>query len=881
MTEQRKENSKKRIVLGLLAHVDAGKTTLSEGLLYLSGQIKKAGRVDHGDCFLDTHALERARGITIFSKQARFSSGDTEITLLDTPGHVDFFTETERTLGVLDYAVLVISGTDGVQAHTETLWRLLRKYRIPTFFFISKCDLPHANRENTLAEIKNRLSQACVDFSQGFQPEEVALCDDALLERYFCDDVITDSDITALIREEKLFPCYFGSGLKLEGIEPLLYALEHYTMMPSYTEDFGAMVYKIDRDEKGDRLTYMKITGGSLKVRMPVSYLAFDTQKETTEKISRLRLYAGDKYCATDEVFPGMVCAALGLSKTTPGMGLGVAVNGAPPLLEAVLNYRIVLPEDMDPAAFLPKLRLLEEEDPALHIVWQEHLGEIHLRLMGEVQIDVIKALIKERFGICVDIADGRILYKETIKAPVVGIGHFEPLRHYAEVHLLLEPLEPGCGIIFESKCSDDILDRSWQRLILGQLASHELVGVLSGSPLTDLRITLVAGRAHLKHTEGGDFRQAAIRALRHGLMQAESFLLEPYYRFSLEIPGEYLGRAIHDIQMMNGTSGAPEESGEMMLLKGTAPVASMVNYQTEVMAYTHGKGRLRREIGGYAPCKNADAVIEAAGYDPEHDPENPAFSVFCMHGGGCNIPWSEVSEYAHIDSGVRMDSDTMPTLPNPKVFVRNLNIDDKELEAIMEREFGPIKRRQYKKPVEDDRDHSFETTVIKKDYLIVDGYNMIFSWEGLRELVDTDDMEVARHRLIELLSHYQAFVRCELVCVFDGYKMKGNPGEHRMVDGIHVVYTKEGETADRYIETLLKEIGNHYNVRIATSDALIQLSAVGSGVLRMTAAELEDEISVVRKKLTSLVEELNRKNEKLKNQLTPGKKRKSKGGEL
>lgn len=868
MAEQVEKNLKKRIVLGLLAHVDAGKTTLSEGLLYLSGQIKKVGRVDHGDCFLDTHALERARGITIFSKQARFSLGDTEITLLDTPGHVDFSTETERTLSVLDYAVLVISGTDGVQAHTETLWRLLRKYHIPTFFFISKCDLAHADGDRTLAELKDRLSSACIDLSKGFDPEEIALCDEALLERYFRTDTVTDSDIAVLIREEKLFPCYFGSGLKLEGIEPLLYALEHYTTMPSYAEDFGAMVYKIDRDEKGNRLTYMKITGGTLKVRMPVSYHSSHTREEITEKVSQLRLYAGEKYSTADEVYPGTVCAVLGFSETAPGMGLGAAANGVPPLLEAVLNYRVVLPEDIDPAGFLPKLRLLEEEDPALHVVWQESLGEIHLRLMGEVQIDVIKNLIAERFGISVDIADGRILYKETIKEPVVGIGHFEPLRHYAEVHLLLEPLAPGSGIVFDSKCSEDLLDRNWQRLILGQLASHELIGVLTGSPLTDLRITLVAGRAHLKHTEGGDFRQAAIRALRHGLMQAESVLLEPYYHFALELPGEYLGRGIHDIQAMNGTFGAPEEIGERMLLKGTAPVAAMANYQTEVLAYTHGKGRLRREICGYAPCKNAAAIIETAGYDPEHDPENPAFSVFCAHGGGFNVPWQEVREYAHVDSGVKTTPDAMPTLPNPKVFARNLNIDDKELEAIMEREFGPIKRRQYKKPVADDRFHSGKKVEIKKDYLIVDGYNMIFSWEGLKALAETNDMDLARHRLIELLSHYQAFVRCELVCVFDGYKIKGNPGDHQTVDGIHVVYTKEGETADRYIETLLKEIGSHYNVRIATSDALIQLSAVSSGVLRMTAGELEEEISAVQKKLALLVEELNRKNEKLKNRL-------------
>lgn len=855
----------KKIVIGILAHVDAGKTTLSEAMLYQSGKIKKLGRVDHRDTYLDTHSLERSRGITIFSKQAEFAVGNTEFTLLDTPGHVDFSAETERTLGVLDYAVLVISGIDGVQAHTETLWRLLRRYHIPTFLFITKTDLMSVEKEQRMAEIKSHLASCCVDFTTENKEEEIALCDEELLGKYLQTETVNSEDVVALIDKEKLFPCYFGSGLKLEGIDDFLQGLDCYTAMPSYGADFAAVVYKIGRDDKGNRLTYMKITGGQLKVRTPLTYIGKNSNVECTEKISQLRVYSGDKFRTVEEATPGMVCAALGLSETAPGMGFGAEKVSAVPLLEPVLNYRIVLPDDCDAAAFLPKLRLLEEEDPELHVLWHESLREIHVRLMGEVQIEILKSLVEERFGVEIEIVDGRILYKETIKEAVVGIGHFEPLRHYAEVHLLLEPLEADSGIVFDTKCNEDLLDRNWQRLILGQLEQYLPVGVLTGSSLTDLKITLVAGRAHLKHTEGGDFRQAAIRALRQGLMQAESVLLEPYYEFTLSVPGEYLGRAIHDIQGMNGSFEAPVEEEGMMVLRGTAPVAIMGNYFTEVNSYTHGKGRLRCEVRGYTPCLRQDEVVAEFGYDPLRDTEHPVDSVFCAHGGGFNVPWQDVKEYAHVDSGVKTEVEELPTLPNPKVFVRNLDIDEKELEAIMEREFGPIKRRQYKRNAEDDRQRYRKVTPPKKEYLVVDGYNMIFAWDGLRELVD-DDIGLARRKLIELLCNYQGFVRCELILVFDGYKIKGNLGNREDVDGIHVVYTKEGETGDMYIERLIREIGSHDNVRVATSDALIQISALGSGVLRMSAPELKAEIDMVQKKLDVLIDEVNRKNEKLKN---------------
>lgn len=644
----------KQLVLGILAHVDAGKTTLSEALLYRTGAIRTLGRVDHKDAHLDTHALERERGITIFSKQARFPLGDRMVTLLDTPGHVDFSTEMERTLQVLDAAVLVVSGTDGVQAHTETLWQLLRRYRIPTFLFVTKMDLPGADRAALLEALKRQLDAACVDFTAPETDvwENAALCDERVLERYLERGSIPDAELRGLIRRRKLFPCFFGSGLKLDGVDAFLAALERFAPQPEYPPEFGAKVYKIMRDAQGSRLTCMKITGGSLKVRAPLTYFPKNGDEAVTEKVSAIRLYSGAKFDPADEIPAGGVCAVQGLSATYPGQGIGAARASAQPVLEPVMTYRIALPQGCDARTLLPKLRQLEEEDPQLHLVWNEALREIHVQLMGAVQIEVLESLIQERFDVAVKIDSGRILYKETIAAPVEGVGHFEPLRHYAEVHLLLEPAERGTGLTFDTCCSEDALDRNWQRLILTHLEEKEHRGVLTGAPLTDVKLTLLAGRAHAKHTEGGDFRQATYRAVRQGLMQAESVLLEPYYAFRLTVPSEQIGRAISDVRAMSGTFSAPETQGDLSVLAGTAPVACMRDYASEVAAYTRGRGRLMCSVEGYAPCHNAASVIAESGYDPARDTENPADSVFCSHGAGTVIPWDKVRDYMHIDTG-------------------------------------------------------------------------------------------------------------------------------------------------------------------------------------------------------------------------------------
>ena len=851
----------KKTVIGVLAHVDAGKTTLCEGLLYLTGKIKNLGRVDHRDAFLDTHRLERARGITIFSKQARLPAGATEITLLDTPGHADFSAEMERTLRVLDYAILTISGSDGIQAHTETVWRLLRRYQIPTFLFVSKTDLVGFDKAALLSSLRKHFGEGCVDFSTGMNretEESIVVLEEALLNHYLENGGLKKEDIAALVSARKLFPCYFGSGLKLTGLEPLLAGLDAYTGEKTYPEAFGARVYKISRDGQGNRLTHLKVTGGILKVRAPLSYRLPGGEGENEEKITQIRVYDGDKYEAVDAVTAGDVCAVLGLSQILPGAGLGFEEDAAAPLLLPVLTYRVLLPEDCDARAFLPKLRLLEEEDPALHIVWNEALKEIYVQLMGEVQIEVLTRLIEDRFGVAVAVDGGRIMYKETIASPVVGMGHFEPLRHYAEVHLLLEPLETGSGLVFEANCPEDMLDRNVQRLVLNQLTEGEPVGVLTGSPLTDLKITLVAGRFHATHSDPGDFRQAACRALRQGLMQAESVLLEPYYDFELSVPAEQVGRAINDLQAMNGTFGAPTEGDGMMVLSGSAPVAAMRHYFTEVVSYTRGKGRLNCTIGRYAPCCNAEQVIADSGYDPERDLDHPADSVFCVKGSGLLIKWDHVKSYMHVDSGVQAEASKIPSLPNPGFVTGNFNIDEKELEAIMIREFGPIKRPQYLSSPDKTASQREARVSDQKSYLIVDGYNIIFAWDGLKELA-AHDLAAARQRLIEVLANYRGFVRCELVLVFDGYKIKGNQGERYEDQGLYVVYTKEGETADMYIEKLLREIGKNYAVRVATSDGLIQLSAATSGILRMSALELKAEIELVGERMEKLIARLNR----------------------
>ena len=851
----------KQLVLGILAHVDAGKTTLSEALLYRTGAIRDLGRVDHKNAHLDTHALERARGITIFSRQARLPLGDTAVTLLDTPGHVDFSAEMERTLQVLDYAVLVISGTDGVQAHTETLWQLLRRYRVPVFVFVTKMDLPGADRAALMADLRAHLSGACVDFTDP-DPEQIALCDEAALEQYLDTGALPDETVRALIRSRKLFPCLFGSGLKLTGVDAFLAALERYAAPPEYPAEFGARVFKIMRDAQGNRLTCLKVTGGQLRVRAPLTYFPRGADTPVQEKVNAIRLYSGEKFDAAETVPAGGVCAVQGLTQTYPGQGLGGAAASMPPSLEPVLTYRIGLPPDVDARAFLPRLRQLEEEDPQLHIVWDEALREIHVQLMGTVQIEVLKSLIRERFDVDVQVDSGRILYQETIAAPVEGVGHFEPLRHYAEVHLLLEPAERGTGLTFDTACSEDVLDRNWQRLILTHLAEKCHRGVLTGAPLTDVKITLLAGRAHVKHTEGGDFRQATWRAVRQGLMQAESVLLEPYYAFRIEVPAEQIGRAISDVRLMSGTFSSPETHGDMAVLTGRAPVATMRDYPAEVAAYTRGRGRISCSVAGYDTCHNAQEVIAESGYDPTRDLDNTPDSVFCAHGAGTVIPWDRVRDYMHIDTGFgKAETQTPP--PAPRMFRRRFDLDDRELEEILQREFGPIRRAQYAAPVRNaapgaDETERAELFHPRRERVIVDGYNVIFAWDELRALADSGHIDAARERLMDALSNYAAFTRREVVVVFDGYRVPGGQGEKFDRSGLHVVFTRQGETADAYMEKLADEIGKNESVRVVTSDALIQLTALRAGVLRMSAREFRQELAQVAQQLEAAIRDIN-----------------------
>lgn len=845
----------KKIVVGIMAHVDAGKTTLSEAMLYLTGTIKTLGRVDHRDAYLDTHALERERGITIFSKQARLETDEIKMTLMDTPGHADFAAELERVLPVLDYAILVVSGTDGVQAHTETVWRLLARYGVSTFLFVNKMDLAGADRTRVLEQLRKELSENCMDFSGNTDlSEEIAMCDESLLERYVERGTVTDEDISRLILKRKLFPCWFGSALKLDGVAEFLSGLERYTAPPAYPEVFGARVYKIARDAQGNRLTYLKVTGGELRVRSPIAYVDHSGES-TEEKVSQLRLYSGAKYETAETVPAGDVCAVLGLTGTWPGQGLGCCADAGAPLMQPVLSYRISFPEGVDAREMLPKLRELEEEDPMLHIVWDAPLRQIHAQLMGEVQIEILKRLIADRFNVDAQVDSGRIMYRETIAGAVEGVGHFEPLRHYAEVHLLLEPLERGSGLVFDTVCSEDILDRNWQRLILTHLEEKQHLGVLTGSPVTDVKFTLIAGRAHAKHTEGGDFRQATYRAVRQGLMQAESILLEPVYSFRLTLPADQLGRAINDIRSMSGTFQVPDDYGADVTLTGTAPVSLMRSYQKEVAAYTRGRGKLSVAMSGYAPCHDADKVIEELAYDPERDVENTPDSVFCAHGAGFTVKWDQVPEYMHVDSGLErreMENETL----QPRLYARNLDIDDKELEAIMEREFGAIKRPQYRSAKQEMQLERMQANVPeqRKEYIIVDGYNMIFAWEDLKPLAETE-LEAARTRLMDMLADYRAFRGCELVLVFDAYRVKGNRGSRFDRHNVHVVYTRENETGDMYIEKLANSIGRNYKVKVATSDALIQLSALRSGILRVSAREFEGEVKGVLEQIKEVAE--------------------------
>lgn len=836
------ENNKKNTVTGIIAHVDAGKTTLSEAMLYLSGKIKKLGRVDHRDCYLDTHELERARGITIFSKQAVMTLENTNVYLLDTPGHADFSAEAERTLQVLDYAVLVISGTDGVQAHTETLWRLLRRYELPCFIFVTKMDLPGPGKENIMEDLRRHLSDNCVDFSSrdGDFYERLAMCDEAAMEKYLELGSLDDGDISAMINGRSLFPCFFGSGLKAQGVEELLSALDRYCSGRQGGDEFAARVYKIGRDAQGNRMTYMKITGGSLKVRKPIKYTSEDGS-EKEEKVNQIRFYSGVKYETADSAAAGQVCAVMGFSGTYPGQGLGAEADAEAPVLEPVLSYRLILPPGADPALALPKLMQLQEEDPQLHILWNERTKDISVQLMGRVQTEILKSLVKERFDLDIALDAGRIMYRETVANKVEGVGHFEPLRHYAEVHLLIEPLPHGSGIVLDSCCGEDELDRNWQRLILTHLAEKKHLGVLTGSPLTDVKISLASGKAHVKHTEGGDFRQATYRALRQGLMQAESVLLEPYYAYSLEVPPEQVGRAISDLRTMGGEFSAPEDSGGMLRIEGSAPVSAMNGYLNELAAYSHGRGRLFCRPDGYKPCKNSSAVIEELAYDAESDTENTADSVFCAHGAGFNVKWDKVSEYMHLESCLKPKREVVPPPPSAR---RSFDIDERELEAIMEREFGPIRRREYRAPQRNEAVQA-KPAINKKEYIIVDGYNVIFAWSALKELA-RDNMELARGRLMDALSNYCGFTRAELVLVFDAYRTPGNPGSKTDYHNIHVAYTKDGETADAYIERIANDIGKNYSVRVISSDNLIRLSALRSGVLRTSSKEFEGEVDWV-----------------------------------
>lgn len=830
----------KKLTAGILAHVDAGKTTLSEAMLFRAGMLRKLGRVDHRDTFLDTHALERDRGITIFSKQARIKTDALELTLLDTPGHADLSGETERAIAAMDVAILVISGTDGVQAHTETLWSLLRRARVPTFLFVTKMDAARGDREALLEDLRTSFGEGCLELPA--EDETLAMLDDEALEAYMEHGHVSDDQITRLIRFRKLFPVSFGSGLKLDGVDEFLRLLTKYAPVPARPGFFGARVYKIGRDAQAGRLTYMKLTGGTLSVRDALRYRAGDG-RILEEKAGQLRLYSGQKFETVQQVFAGDVVAVTGLTETRPGQGLGAEPDAETPLLTPALGYRIDLPAGVDPRAALPKLRQLEEEEPLLHIVWQPDLGEIQAQLMGPLQTDVLVSLIRERFGWEVHVGAGRILYRETIASTVEGVGHFEPLRHYAEVHLLLQPGERGSGLTFASAVSEDDLDLNWQRLILTHLAEKEHRGVLTGSPLTDVRITLIAGRAHLKHTEGGDFRQATYRAVRQGLMQAENVLLEPYYSFRLEVPFADVGRAISDIQAMGGVHDAPEEQGDRMVLTGSAPVSAMANYMTEVTAYTRGRGRFSCRVEGYRPCKNAEAVIAERQYDPEADLENTPDSVFCAHGAGIVVKWRDVKEYMHLDTGF---GKAAPSEEQPvKVRRKNLDIDEKELAAIMAREFGPVRQNLYipAKTVSAPEPPPPREKVPER--IIVDGYNVIFAWEELKALAEKS-LDLARGKLIDTLVNYQGYTAAEVVLVFDAYRVPGGVGEKYAEGPLHVVFTRENETADMYIERLVDEIGKNEAVRVVTSDSLVRLGALRSGVLRTSSTEFQGEVDKV-----------------------------------
>ncbi len=849
-----------RLVIGILAHVDSGKTTLSEAMLYECGAVRSLGRVDHGDAFLDNNVIERDRGITIFSKQAVMRRGDTEFTLLDTPGHIDFSTETERTLSVLDYAILVISGADGVQNHTETLWRLLERYGVPVFLFINKMDL-HADLDSVMSELKYRFGDGCVDFTRVGSEEfkdEVSMCDETIMNRYLESGNVKTEDVRNAIMQRKVFPCFAGSALKMSGVREFLDGLALYTRRVIYDGNFGARVFKISEDEQGNRLTHMKILGGSLKVK---DLLTGNKRNEWSEKVNQIRVYSGAKYRAADEAFPGTVCAVTGLTKTYPGEGIGFAEDAKNALLESVMTYKAEIEEGVNVSAALTALRRLEEEDPQLHVIWNEQLKEIHVRVMGEVQLEVLTRVIADRFGFAVTFTDGAIAYKETIASRVEGVGHYEPLRHYAEVHLLLEPTKRGSGLSFAADCGEDTLDRNWQRLILTHLKEKQHVGVLTGSPITDMKITLIAGRAHQKHTEGGDFRQATYRAVRQGLRTAQSILLEPYYDFRLELPSECVGRAMTDISQMGGAFSQDETRGDMTVITGSAPVAAMRGYGKEVTSYTSGKGRLECIPAGYEPCADSDTVIEKIGYDADGDLENTADSVFCSHGAGFTVKWDEVPNYMHIEAMKLDDGDEESADEENRRRAEeyiSAVADDNELMRIFERTYGPVTRKTSSYTVKKTAAPKSARPKAKMakagpEYLLVDGYNIIFAWDELKEIAKKD-LNSARDKLTDILCNYQGFTRCELILVFDAYKVKGNTGSVEKIHNINVVYTKEAETADMYIEKTAHTLAPNHRVRVATSDSLEQIIILGSGAVRVSANELLSEVKNAEKAIMQII---------------------------
>lgn len=857
----------KKFVIGILAHVDSGKTTLSEAMLYRAGEIRKLGRVDHKNTFLDTNEIERDRGITIFSKQAVLKIGDAEFTLLDTPGHVDFSAEMERTLQVIDYAVLVISGSDGVQNHTETLWRLLQRYNIPVFIFINKMDMLLEDKKEILAQIKQKLNEGCIDFSEDDNyenfGEELSMCDEIIMEQFLGNGKISIESIRNAVSARRVFPCFFGSALKLIGVDEFLEGMRKYTRRSIYNDEFGAKVFKVSEDEQGVRLTHMKITGGKLRVKDMVCGCV-GTSDEWTEKVNQIRVYSGAKYSVEEEAEAGSICAVTGLSKTYSGEGLGTEDDAKSPVLEPVLTYKMNIDSGLDLHNVLVSLRKLEEEDPQLNVIWNERLQEINVKVMGQVQLEVLKRIIKERFGFDVDFDKGSIAYKETIESAVEGVGHYEPLRHYAEVHLLMEPGEKGSGLKFETVCSEDELDRNWQRLILTHLSEKDHIGVLTGSPITDMKITVIAGRAHQKHTEGGDFRQATYRAVRHGLKVAKCILLEPWYEFTLEIPSDMIGRAMNDIQRKGGTFNQPETFGEMTIISGYAPVSEMMDYQQEVVGYTKGRGKLWCILKGYEPCHNAEEVISEIGYDSEKDIDNTADSVFCAHGAGFVVKWDKVYDYMHIKTSVmdnkKTDGDNGEKEKENSKYIESA-AGDKELMQIFERTYGPVKRDIYKafNPKKKlAKTPKFRAKPIPQgpEYLLVDGYNIIFSWDELKNAAK-DSLDAARNMLINILCNYQGFRQCRLILVFDAYKVKGNLGEVERVHNIDVVYTKEAETADMYIEKVTHELSKKHKVRVATSDNLEQIIILGNGALRVSADAFKKEVDEAETAIRAYLEDM------------------------